>query len=117
LSAGASGYILKKTSPHKMLDAIKELYEGGSPMSNQIARKVVAAFQHRNNDNSFGGSNNINATSLSTLSNREKEILEFIYNDLMLANADWVDFVEFAWLHLESIEHCWTYCRPWNFGR
>ena len=83
LSAGASGYILKKTSPHKMLDAIKELYEGGSPMSNQIARKVVAAFQHRNTDTSFGGSNNANATSLSTLSNREKEILELLAKGML----------------------------------
>src|SRR5664279_3572312 len=33
LNAGASGYILKKTAPDKLLDAIKELYEGGAPMS------------------------------------------------------------------------------------
>ena len=45
LSAGASGYILKKTDPPRMLEAIRELYEGGAPMSSQIARKVVAAFQ------------------------------------------------------------------------
>lgn len=82
LSAGASGYILKKTSPGKMLEAIKELYEGGSPMSNQIARKVVAAFQHRNNETGFSG-NNINATSLSTLSNREKEILELLAKGML----------------------------------
>lgn len=44
LSAGASGYILKKTSPDKLLEAISELHEGGAPMSSQIARKVVAAF-------------------------------------------------------------------------
>src|SRR5678816_2190651 len=44
LSAGASGYILKKTDPTRMLEAIRELYEGGAPMSSQIARKVVAAF-------------------------------------------------------------------------
>ena len=47
LSAGASGYILKKTAPSKMLEAIRELYEGGAPMSSQIARKVVAAFQSK----------------------------------------------------------------------
>jgi DNA-binding NarL/FixJ family response regulator len=45
LRAGASGYILKKTPPTKLLDAIKELYNGGAPMSSQIAAKVVAAFQ------------------------------------------------------------------------
>ena len=45
LNAGASGYILKKTAPGKLLEAIRELYQGGAPMSSQIARKVVAAFQ------------------------------------------------------------------------
>ena len=44
LTAGASGYILKKTAPGRMLEAIRELYQGGAPMSSQIARKVVAAF-------------------------------------------------------------------------
>src|SRR6187455_3254745 len=47
LSAGASGYILKKTAPGKLLEAIRELYQGGAPMSSQIARKVVAAFQNK----------------------------------------------------------------------
>lgn len=47
LSAGASGYIIKKTAPSKMLDSIKELYEGEAPMSSQIARKVVTAFQNK----------------------------------------------------------------------
>ena len=50
LSAGASGYILKKTDPARMLEAIRELYEGGAPMSSQIARKVVAAFQQQAKD-------------------------------------------------------------------
>jgi len=45
LSAGASGYVLKRSTPAKLLDAIKELNEGGSPMSSSIARKVVASFQ------------------------------------------------------------------------
>lgn len=45
LRAGASGYILKKSSPTKLLDAIGELVEGGAPMSSQIALKVVNAFK------------------------------------------------------------------------
>jgi DNA-binding NarL/FixJ family response regulator len=45
LSAGASGYMLKRSTPAKLLEAIKELNEGGSPMSSSIARKVVASFQ------------------------------------------------------------------------
>jgi len=47
LKAGASGYLLKKTAPSKILDAITEVYNGGSPMSSQIARKVIASFQHK----------------------------------------------------------------------
>jgi DNA-binding NarL/FixJ family response regulator len=76
LSAGASGYILKKTDPARMLDAIRELYEGGAPMSSQIARKVVVAFQKHtitNND----------SDELDLLSVREKEILEFLSRGLM----------------------------------
>ena len=46
LAAGAMGYLLKKTPPEKLLDAIRELHEGGSPMSGQIARQVVSAFGH-----------------------------------------------------------------------
>jgi DNA-binding NarL/FixJ family response regulator len=44
LKAGATGYILKNTSPTKILDAIKELHEGGSPMSAGIARRVISHF-------------------------------------------------------------------------
>ncbi len=45
IRAGASGYILKKTAPHLILEAIRELNYGGAPMSPVIARKLVAAFQ------------------------------------------------------------------------
>jgi DNA-binding NarL/FixJ family response regulator len=45
LAAGAMGYLLKKTPPAKLLEAIQELHAGGAPMSGQIARQVVAAFQ------------------------------------------------------------------------
>lgn len=69
LSAGANGYVLKKTTPDKLLTAITELQEGGAPMSSQIASKVVAAFKNKptisiNNDD-----------SLDTLTKREVEIL------------------------------------------
>lgn len=77
LSAGASGYILKKTDPGRMLDAIRELYEGGAPMSSQIARKVVAVFQKQATTKDAGGE------SLDLLSSREKEILEFLSKGLM----------------------------------
>ena len=76
LTAGASGYILKKTAPARMLDAIRELYHGGAPMSSQIARKVVAAFQNKAVQVS-------DTDSLNTLSHREKEILEQLSKGLM----------------------------------
>ena len=75
LNAGASGYILKKTAPGKLLEAIRELYQGGAPMSSQIARKVVAAFQKHT---AAPGAND-----LASLSNRENEILELLSRGLM----------------------------------
>lgn len=45
LAAGASGYLLKRAEPSKMLEAIREVHSGGSPMSGPIARKVVQFFQ------------------------------------------------------------------------
>jgi DNA-binding NarL/FixJ family response regulator len=44
LAAGASGYMLKKTPAEKIIEAIKELHNGGSPMSTPIARKVINHF-------------------------------------------------------------------------
>lgn len=79
LTAGASGYILKKTAPHKLLEAIKELQEGGAPMSSQIARKVVAAFQQKQTATTGQPEN----TALNILSNREKEILELLAKGML----------------------------------
>lgn len=45
LATGATGYLLKQTPPEKLLEAISELHRGGSPMSAQIARRVVETFQ------------------------------------------------------------------------
>jgi DNA-binding NarL/FixJ family response regulator len=76
LSAGASGYILKKTEPPKLLEAIKELHEGGAPMSSQIARKVVFAFRNKTVSTT-------SATIIEQLSHREKQILEELSRGLM----------------------------------
>ena len=64
LKAGATGYILKKTAPAKLLEAITDIYNGGSPMTGGIARKVIASFRP--------GA----PVSGSELSPREMEILE-----------------------------------------
>jgi DNA-binding NarL/FixJ family response regulator len=45
IRAGASGYLLKKTPPEEIVEAIRELSQGGAPMSPSIARKVIQAFQ------------------------------------------------------------------------
>jgi DNA-binding NarL/FixJ family response regulator len=45
LCAGATGYFTKDISPNKILDGIKEVYEGGAPMSSQIARMVIGSFK------------------------------------------------------------------------
>jgi len=79
LSAGANGYILKKTAPGKLLEAIRELSEGGAPMSSQIARKVVTAFRGKSvTDGPLQEDKSINI-----LSSREREILEHLSKGLL----------------------------------
>lgn len=63
LSAGATGYILKNTPTEKLVEAIMELYKGGSPMSAQIARLVINSFAQNDQD------------TLSILTIREKEVI------------------------------------------
>jgi DNA-binding NarL/FixJ family response regulator len=67
LSAGASGYILKKSKPSELMAAVKELYEGGAPMSSQIAARVVSSFRKKEESRE---------NLLEKLSQREYEILE-----------------------------------------
>lgn len=88
LSAGASGYILKKTEPQKLLEAIKELHEGGAPMSSQIARKVVFAFRDRPVASQTSPSGNIDQLSF-----REKQILEELSRGLMYKEIAAVLFI------------------------
>jgi len=90
LKAGANGYILKKTAPGKLLDALRELYEGGAPMSSQIARKVVNAFQVRpgagpshDGDTVDAGGAAAPVKTISILSNRENEILELLARGML----------------------------------
>ncbi|MDB5013382.1 MAG: DNA-binding response regulator [Daejeonella sp.] len=70
LKAGADGYISKSSSSIKILEAITDVFNGGAPMSSQIARKVVTYFQPT-------GEKKLNL-ELEKLSNREKEILQYL---------------------------------------
>jgi len=74
LSAGASGYILKRTSPALLLDALRDLQNGGSPMSGLIARKVVNFL----NDSLPASAPQADHMSQFNLSKREKELLELL---------------------------------------
>ena len=66
--AGASGYVLKKTPPSELMDAVSDLHNGGSPMSDRIARKVVQAFQQ------MGKS----SRETENLTQRESEVLSYV---------------------------------------
>jgi DNA-binding NarL/FixJ family response regulator len=68
LFAGASGYLVKKTPPSRLLEAIKDAYDGGAPMSSQIARKVVNFFQNNKQLEHHDESE-------TNLTPREKEVL------------------------------------------
>jgi DNA-binding NarL/FixJ family response regulator len=67
--AGASGYILKNTSPARLLDFIKETYEGGAPMSPSVATKVLKFVAQQTSSTQ---PDNFNLTE------REKEILSYL---------------------------------------
>ncbi len=69
LTAGACGYLLKRTEPANIIEALKDTKNGGSPMSSQVARKVVNYFSN--------GIEKKNA-SLESLSNREKDVLAYL---------------------------------------
>jgi len=72
LSAGASGYLLKRTALARIVEALIELHEGGAPMSTQIARKVINRLR-------------VNETvdDLQVLSARENEVLQLLAKGLL----------------------------------
>lgn len=74
LAAGASGYLLKNTTPGKMVEAVRELYAGGSPMNSHIARKLVAAYQL---------STALPAKNHFNISEREQEVLNLLSKGLL----------------------------------
>ena len=72
LQAGATGYLLKRTEPQRIIESIKELNQGGSPMSSNIARKVLNIFLHEKK-----------ITKKEILSDRENEVLELLADGLL----------------------------------
>ena len=68
LAAGATGYLLKETPRQELLNALEDVHRGGSPMTSNIARKVVQSFGHARTSTSAGGD----------LSPREQEVLDLL---------------------------------------
>lgn len=68
LCAGATGYILKNTNENELLNSIRLIHAGGSPMSPQIARRVVTSFPVKKTDTDL----------LEQLTKREREILDLL---------------------------------------
>src|SRR5678810_149484 len=92
LCAGANGYLLKKTSPSHLFEAIQQVVEGGAPMSPSIARKVLNSFQQ-------GKSKHYQ------LSAREIEVLQLLikgYSTKMIASELGISF-DTARFHLKNI--------------
>lgn len=75
IEAGAAGYLLKDSSPARMVGEIRSLVDGGSPISPIIARQVLAHFRHRTSSAAVPEPSMDEAQPLSV---REKEVLELI---------------------------------------
>ena len=68
LRAGACGYLLKRSTPEQIIAAIRDVHQGGAPMSSEIARKVIAQFREPQET----------AEEVENLSTREREVLELV---------------------------------------
>ena len=75
LAAGANGYMLKRTPTKDLIEAIREMQRGGSPMTTHIARLVVQSFQKTKAPSSGG--------DLSDLSEREQQVLDLLAQGLI----------------------------------
>ena len=75
LAAGANGYMLKRTPTKDLIEAIREMQRGGSPMTTHIARLVVQSFQKTKAPSSGG--------DLAELSEREQQVLDLLAQGLI----------------------------------
>jgi len=92
LCAGACGYLVKKTPPSKLLEAIKEVHEGGSPMSSNIARQVITAFKEVKETDKEK-----NEYFLST---REKEVL-----NLLAEGNNYQQIADQLFISVDTVRH------------
>jgi DNA-binding NarL/FixJ family response regulator len=99
ICAGASGYILKNTMPARILESIVEVYQGGSPMSPSVARKVLGFLQQPQEDSAKTDVPDYN------LSNREKEVLSCLVKGMsykMIADSCHISY-ETVRSHMKNI--------------
>ena len=95
LRAGACGYLLKRSAPEKVIAAIQEAQDGGVPMTPEIARKVIGQFR---------GQATV-VTEVEQLTDREKEVLEFVmhgHSNKAIAERLGVTVAAVKW-HLQHI--------------
>jgi len=92
LCAGACGYLVKKTPPSKLLEAIKEVYEGGSPMSSQIARQVITTFKDFKDAK--------DESSDFKLSPREKEVIT-----LLAGGNNYQQIADQLYISVDTVRH------------
>ena len=92
LCAGACGYLVKKTPPARLLEAIKDANDGGSPMSSRIARQVITAFKE--------GKSIIPATQDYDLSDREISVL-----NLLSDGCNYQEIAEILFISVDTVRH------------
>jgi DNA-binding NarL/FixJ family response regulator len=93
MQAGATGYILKKSVPRRLLESIREIHSGGAPMTAAVARKVLSYFRPKT------------GAAGAALSPREREILAGLVDGLsykMIAERHFIA-VDTVRSHLKSI--------------
>lgn len=92
LCAGACGYLVKKTPPARLLEAIKDANDGGSPMSSRIARQVITAFKE--------GKNITRETQNYDLSDREISVL-----NLLSDGCNYQEIAETLFISVDTVRH------------
>ena len=92
LCAGACGYLVKKTPPARLLEAIKDANDGGSPMSSRIARQVITAFKE--------GKNIVTHSQNYDLSDREISVL-----NLLSDGCNYQEIAKTLFISVDTVRH------------